>query len=247
MNGSRENPYILGMINARGGSRGIPGKNIKPLAGKPLIGYAIETGLAVPGIDRVIVSTDDRAIADVAESFGAEVPFMRPAELASDTSIQIETIHYNVERLEADGPRIDVVVLLQPTSPLREISDVSGCIERLLSSGADTAITVADAGKFNPFGLWRKGTGLELKPFVETPSAGYNRQDMEALYWRTGSVYAMRREVIMERRALYGERVVGHLVDAPRSHFNLDSLFDWELCEAWLAYQSEREERPARS
>lgn len=231
-------PYILGMINARGGSRGIPGKNIKPLAGKPLIGYTVESGLTVPEIDRLIVSTDCPKIAEVARAFGAEIPFMRPTELASDTSIQIDTIRYNISRLEQDsGQRIDIVVLLQPTSPLRRVADISGSIEKLIATNADTVITISESAKFNPMGLWRSGPNHDIVPYSKTPTGGYNRQQAETFFWRTGSIYVMRRHVIMDQHALYGAKVAGYMVDEEYSCFNLDSLFDWNLCEAWIEHR----------
>jgi CMP-N-acetylneuraminic acid synthetase len=230
------------MINARGGSKGIPRKNIRPLMAKPLIGWSIEVAKQVRYIDRVIVSTEDEEIASVARRYGAEVPFMRPAELASDTSLQFDTILYNVERLEASGPRLDIVVLLQPTSPLRTVGDVEGCIELMASTGAETVITIAELHHFHPMGIWRIGEGTKLAPYDSTARAGFNRQTMPPLYWRTGSVYAFRRDVVLQKRAIYGDKVHGYMVNEPRSWFNLDTDFDWQLTEAWLQHQGYRQQ-----
>jgi CMP-N-acetylneuraminic acid synthetase len=231
-----EKANILCMINARGGSKGIPRKNIRPLMGKPLIAWSIDVAKRSRYIGRVIVSTEDEEIATIARQHGAEVPFMRPAELATDTSLQFDTIRYNVERLEAKGGRIDVVVLLQPTSPLRTTADVEGCLELLAQTNADTVVTVAELHRFHPMGIWRMADGTRLAPYHTTEPAGFNRQTMAPLYWRTGSVYVMRRDVIMQKGAIYGEQVHGFVVNEPRSWFNIDSDFDWQLTEAWLRY-----------
>lgn len=238
---SLDGAYVLGMINARGGSKGIPRKNIRPLLGKPLIAWTIEVAKQARYLDRVIVSTEDEEIAAVALRHGAEIPFMRPAELAGDTSLQFDTIRYNLERLESDGPRIDIVVLLQPTSPMRTPGDVEGCLELMTTTNADTVITVAELHQFHPMGIWQRGDGTELKPYYKTELAGYNRQVMGPLYWRTGSVYAMRREVILRKRAIYGDKVHGYLVNEPRSWFNIDTDFDWRRMEAWLRNEQSSE------
>ena len=229
---------ILCMINARGGSKGVHRKNVRPLMGKPLIVWSIETARQARYIDRVMVSTDDDEIAEVARRFGAEVPFMRPAELAADASLQFDTIRYNIEMLEADGPQIDIVVLLQPTCPLRAVEDVEGCLELMAETGADTVITISELRHFHPMGIWRLAEGSKLASYQATEPAGFNRQGLGTLYWRTGSVYVMRRDIIIENNAIYGNSVHGYQVNAPRSWFNIDNEFDWQLTEAWIRYQS---------
>lgn len=227
---------IVCMINARGGSKGIPRKNIRPLMGRPLIAWSIEVARQARFVKRVIVSTEDEEIAAVAREYGAEVPFMRPAELASDTSLQFDTIRYNVERLEAESGRIDAVALLQPTSPLRTAGDVEGCLELMAKANADTVITIAELHRFHPQGIWHATEGTRLAPYASTEPAGYNRQAERPLYWRTGSVYVMRRNVILEKNAIYGDNVHGFVVSDARSFFNIDSEFDWQLTEAWLRH-----------
>lgn len=227
---------IICMINARGGSKGIPRKNIKPLCGKPLIAYSIELAKKVPHFSRIIVSTEDEEIADVARRFGAEIPFMRPAELAADNSIQLDTIRYNILELEKTGPRVDAVVLLQPTSPIREPDDVIGCLNLMETENADSVVTVAEVNKYHPYGLWKFDTGSSMEPFSEMALSGYNRQGLEKIYWRTGSVYAMQRDVVVEKQALYGDNIHGYVVDEARSWFNIDSQLDWQMTEAWLLY-----------
>lgn len=226
---------IIAMINARGRSVGVPRKNIKLLQGKPLIAYSIEVAKSVPAIDRIMVSTEDAEIAEVARQWGAEVPFMRPEELATSTSVQLDTIRYNVEQLELRGEKVDIVVLLQPTAPLRSAEDVAGCIDLMLTSDADTVITVTDVGSRHPTGIYRMHEKSVLEPFVTSSAAGFNRQNLERIYWRTGAVYVMRRDVIINQRAIYGSKVLGYPVPEERS-FNIDTMFDWRLVEAWLEY-----------
>lgn len=240
---TQQKPYILGMINARGGSKGVPRKNIKLLGGKPLIGWSIDVARQVPELSRIIVSTEDEEIAQIAREYGADIPFMRPAELASDTAVQLDTIIYNVERLEREeGQRIDAVALLQPTQPFRLPEDVSGCIRTLLETGAESAITIAP-NKHHPLGIWTKNAdGQGLKQFLKNADAqaGFNRQQMEALYFRTGAVYVISRKALVEKKSLYGDHVEGHIVDDIRSWINIDDMQDWEMAEAWLAYRNSK-------
>ena len=237
---SLDGAYVLGMINARAGSKNVPRKNVRLLLGKPLVAYSIEVGRAVPLIDRVVVSTEDEEIAQVARSYGADVPFMRPKALASDTALQIDTIVHVVKALEEIGPRIDIVVLLQPTCPLRTVGDVEGCLDLMARSGADTVITVAET-KYHPMGMWYRDENSRLEPYATTEAKGYNRQDLKTIYWRTGAVYVIRREVILERNAIFGDKVCGYVVNEPRSWFNIDTELDWQLVEAWLHYHQQEE------
>lgn len=228
---------VLGLIAARGGSKGVPRKNIRRLGGRPLIAWAIETGLAVDRIDRVVVTTDDEEIASVAREWGADVPFLRPAELATDAALQIDAISHAVQELEETGGQFDVVALLQPTVPLRSPADVDDTLNLLERSGADSAITVAEVGGFHPRTYYTRTTEGLMDPMLPSPPEGVRRQDFSTYYWRTGAVYAVRRDVLLEQRSLYGSSTVGHVVPMERS-FNIDSEFDWMVTEAWLAYQS---------
>lgn len=147
----------LGLINARGGSKGIPGKNIKLLNGRPLIAYSIEAGLAASRISRVVVSTDSTEIAEVARQHGADVPFMRPLGLASDTALQLDAIRHAVSVLEAEGDFYDVIVLLQPTCPLRTYLDVDKAVDLMEKSAADTVISVMQVHGQHPLTMYVGG------------------------------------------------------------------------------------------
>jgi CMP-N,N'-diacetyllegionaminic acid synthase len=230
-----KNKRILGLINARGGSKGVPGKNIKLMNGKPLIGYSIECGKASRYIDRLLISTDDPEIANVAKSFGADVPFLRPLELASDTSKQIDAIIHAVGYVENQGELYDYVCVLQPTCPLRQAEDVDGTLELLISTQADSAITVTDVGGRHPRTLYKKDNNCNLVPYLDSDAAGVLRQNFEDLFWRTGAVYAMKRDVLINRLSLYGDSICGYVMPEERC-FNIDSPFDWNLCEAYMMY-----------
>jgi CMP-N,N'-diacetyllegionaminic acid synthase len=224
---------VLALVNARGGSKGVPGKNIRQLAGKPLIVWSIEAGLRSRHISRLLVSTDSPDIAEVARAAGADVPFLRPAELAQDTSLQMDAIRHAISFVEADGDRYDVVTILQPTTPLRTSGDIDGALDLLQQSGADSVISVCDVGGRHPMTCYRCSAGGQLQPLMPANSAGVLRQDFGALLWRNGAIYATRREVLMEQSSLYGQSTFGYAMPEERS-FNIDTLFDWDLTEGYI-------------
>lgn len=224
---------ILGLVNARGGSKGVPGKNIKPLGGKPLIAWSIAAGLGSKMLSKLVVSTDCEDIAAAARAAGADVPFLRPAALATDTARQIDAVIHAVTFMEAQDGRYDYLCILQPTCPLRSAADIDGALDLLVSSGADSVITVTEVGGRHPMTLYRKGEAARLLPYVPSDGAGVLRQAFEPVFWRTGGVYAMKRDVAVERRSLYGDDLRGYAVPEERS-FNIDSPFDWDLCAAYV-------------
>lgn len=226
-------PRVLGLINARGGSKGVPGKNIRLLHGKPLIAYSIEIAKRSRLIDRVVVSTDSPEIAIIARNYGAETPFIRPKELASDNSLQIDSIIHAVDFIEQEeNQSYDYICLLQPTSPIRLINDVDDVIEKLISYGADSMITVTQVKGFHPFTYYKMTNDERLEPFMQTPTAGVIRQDFPEIFWRTGSVYALKRDNL-KFRSLYGNDIRGHIIPAERCA-NIDDPLDWEITELLL-------------
>ena len=196
--------FIIAMINARGGSKGIPKKNIKSFLGKPLIVHSIDVALKIKKINKVLVSTDCKNIAKVAEDNGAYVPFMRPKKLATSNALQVDTIIYNIKKLEHIlKKRIDIVVLLQPTAPLRSKEDIDGCINLIIRKNADTVISITDVGNRHPTGIYKIKNKDELIPFVKINKSGFNRQELEKIYWRTGSVYVIKRDVLINEFQMY--------------------------------------------
>ena len=234
---------VLALVNARGGSKGVPRKNVRPLLGKPLIAWSIEAGLAATRVASVVVSTDDPEIAEAARHHGARVPFMRPAELAADDSLQIDTVRHAVGFLEAQNEFHDVVLILQPTAPLRRPEDVDGALQLLEMSGADSVISVSDVGGRHPLTCYRADADGVLSPLLPSDARGVQRQDFGTVLWRNGAIYAMRRDVVMTQHSLYGTRTVGYPMPEERS-FNIDSLFDLRVTEGYLRLLAEEGKVP---
>ena len=185
----REN-RILALIPARGGSKGIPHKNIIPVAGKPLIRYTIDAALQSRYIDYVLVSTDDEEIARVAKACGAQVPFLRPAELAADTSRTVDAVIHAAETLKQHGETFDSLVLLQPTSPLRTAEDIDGAIEKFYTGGRQAVVSVSPVEDHPVLVRTIEQTtdGERLKPLL-AGSSTVRRQDMPAFYRVNGCIY----------------------------------------------------------
>lgn len=227
----KKKPLILAVVTARGGSKGIPGKNIKMLGDKPLIAYSIDAAKKSKFITHAIVSTDDVAIADVAKKYGADVPFMRPVELAGDKVKHVPVMQHAITFMEDKlGVKFDFVVILQPTSPFRTVDDIDETLKKLISSNADSAVTLVDTGNDHPVKAKKLVGGLVLPYLIPEPE-GVRRQDLEPAYRRSGAVYAMRRHLIMEG-GLYGKTIAGHVVPADRS-VDIDTPFEWFRAE-WM-------------
>ena len=224
---------ILGLIPARGGSRAIPLKNIAPLAGRPLLAYTCEAALASQRLTRVILSTDDPGIAEVGRARGVEVQFMRPAELARDDTPMLSVLQHALRVLqETESYQPEVIVLLQPTSPLRRAEHIDAAVDVLLETNADTVVSVVPVPhQFNPVSLICLEDG-RLVPYVEGPLV-LRRQDKPKVYARNGpAVLAVRREVV-ESGKLYGE-VVRPLEMGMADSVDIDSISDLALAEFWL-------------
>lgn len=229
---------ILALIPARGGSKGIPRKNIRPFSGSPLIAWSIAAALQSQSVTRVIVSTDDEEIAAVARACGAETPFLRPAQFAEDKTTDLPVFEHALKWLaENEGYRPDVVVQLRPTSPIRPKGCVDDAVRILLEHpDADSVRGVVPAGQ-NPHKMWildpEQGPMTHLLDVagVDEP---YNapRQVLPPVYWQTGHIDAIRPRVILEKGSMSGEAIYPVLID-PRFTVDLDSLNDWVRAE-WL-------------
>lgn len=224
---------VLGLICARGGSKGIPRKNIKLLMGKPLIAYAIEVGLKAKGIERLVVSTDDQEIAEIAREYGADVPFIRPAELAQDNSLQIDAIKHALEYIQYEDGVYDALCLLQPTCPLRTVEDVDGALAVLEKERADTVISVTKVTGYHPVTMYAELADHSVVPLMRSDSAGVLRQDFSDVFWRNGAVYVVKADVLLKKNSLYGSKVCKYEMPAERSA-NLDEPFDWLIAEACI-------------
>lgn len=217
----------IATICARGGSTGLPGKNIRPLCGRPMIVHTIEQALRCPGVDRVFVSTDDESIASVASDAGAEVPFLRPAELATDTAAKLPVIRHLVAAVEGMGVGVRRIVDLDPTSPLRLTEDIRASME-LLTPETEVVITGFRAEKnpyFNMVELGPDGTAALCKSL---PGGVVARQQAPAVFSMNASVYVWWRPTL--ERAIWDCRVRLHEMPRERS-IDVDSMLDFEIVE----------------
>lgn len=225
---------VLGVITARGGSKGLPGKNIKLLGGKPLLQYTADAARRSRCLTETIVSTDSMEIADVARSCGVPVPFLRPADLAADTTPHLPVLQHAVREMEAKtGRTYEFVVTLQPTSPFRLPEDIDGTVELLISSKADSAVSVCEVDSgYHPVKA-KRFEGRRLLPYCVAEMEGTRRQDLPPAYKRNSAVYVSRRDLIMKDNRFYGEHVVGYVVPRERS-IDIDSPLDWIVAEYML-------------
>jgi len=229
---------VLGLITARGGSKGVPRKNIRPLCGKPLLAYTAETALQAKNLARVVLSTEDEEIAEVGRNCGLAVPFMRPVELASDSTPSLAVVEHALLTLEESGEFFDAVCLLQPTNPLRRSSDIDACVNLLSASDADSVVSLLPVPhEYNPHWVyWMKGNGegshLTLVTGETSPIS--RRQDLPPAFHRDGSVYVTRRDTVINKESLYGEHLLGYVID-PQFSANIDTEADWETVEKRIA------------
>jgi len=225
---------VLGLIPARGGSKGIPGKNIVPLAGKPLLAWTCEAARASRSLSRVLLSTDDSQIAEVGRACGVEVPFLRPPELARDDTPSVDVAVHALQWLaDHEGWRAEVLVLLQPTSPLRRAEHIDAAVAELERTGADTVVSVVEVPhNFHPWSVMKRN-GEWLEDFLP-PAPGldrFRRQNLPRLYARNGpAVLVTRALTILTRHSFYGERVAGYLMERGPS-LDIDDPEDLELAE----------------
>jgi len=235
-------PEVLVIIPARGGSKGIPRKNIRNFAGSPLIAYSIAAGLQAETVTRVIVSTDDEEIATVARQWGAETPFLRPAEFAQDRTLDLPVFQHALTWLaENENYHPDVVVQLRPTSPVRPRGCVDAAVSLLLAHPeADSVRGVVPSGQ-NPHKMWRVDTESgQMKPLlaVEGVAEPYNapRQVLPQTYWQTGHIDAIRPAVILNQNSMSGKVILPLHID-PRFTVDIDNPFDWMRYE-WLVWHA---------
>lgn len=230
---------VLGVITARGGSKGIPRKNIKLLSGKPLIAYTIEAAKNSGIFDRIILSTDDAGIADVAKKFGCEVPFMRPAELAQDTTPHLPVMQHAVRFMEEKENYVpEYTAILQPTSPLRTAEHLKEAFEFLVKTGADSVLGVSEIPwHVTPYKAMMKNEKGFLRLMNGDPiwKRTARRQDLPQSYYSNGSIYIFKTNLLFdsENPSFYGENVVPYVMDAQYA-VDVDTPEDWEEAEKML-------------
>jgi CMP-N,N'-diacetyllegionaminic acid synthase len=222
---------VLGLIPARGGSKGVARKNVRVLCGKPLLQWTTESALGARTLDRVVLSTDDEEIASVGRRCGVEVPFLRPSELACDDTATLPVVQHALQELEKAGDRFDAVCLLQPTNPFRRAVDIDTCVDLLSVSNADSVMSVLRVPtECNPHWVYFCATDGSLTLSTGEPEPIVRRQLLPPAFHRDGSIYVTKRNAIVEQRSLYGMRVLGYEVDRARS-VNIDTPADWNRAE----------------
>jgi CMP-N,N'-diacetyllegionaminic acid synthase len=217
----------LAIIPARGGSKGLPGKNIAPLAGKPLIAHTIDAARSARSIQRIIVSTESPEIADIARCYGAEVPFLRPPELAQDETPTLPVMQHVLTALEATERFVpEIIVLLQPTSPLRLADDIDRAVAMLEETGADSVVSLCPA-EYHP--AWMKRLDRDrVLSFLEGGPEYTRRQDMPPVYRLNGAIYVTRRRVLLEENRILGLDTRALIMDA-ESSVDIDTPLDLKV------------------
>ncbi len=225
---------MIALIPARGGSKGLPGKNIRELCGKPLIAHTIEAALHAEGIDRVIVTTDSQEIAETAKRYGAKVPFLRPAELAGDTSSAVDVYLHAVDYLEAHGEApIEKFMVLLPTAPLRTAKHIEAALHEFEEKKADTLISMKEAETPISWYYERMPDGSVRNLGFDTEKAVANRQSNATYYIPNGAIYILDKKLLREKRTYYSENTVAYLMSAEES-VDIDNRIDFMLAEVLM-------------
>lgn len=221
---------VLAVVPARGGSKGLPDKNLRPFCGVPLVARAGRVAAEVAAIDRAVVSTDSARIRAVAVDAGLDAPFVRPVELSGDLIGDVDVlVHALTATEETDGRRYDIVVMLQPTSPLRTAEDVNGCLELYVRRGADSVWTVSPADKkYHPLKQLSVSDG-HLRYYDQRGAEIIARQQLDQLYVRNGVAYVVSRTCLLERRSLMGDRSFAYISTGP--HISIDTAEDLAAAE----------------
>jgi len=226
---------ILAIIPARGGSKGVPRKNIRMLAGRALLAWTVTEAKKSRYIDRLILSSEDREIISVALALGCEVPFVRPAELAQDDTPGIEPV---LHALQALPERYDYVVLLQPTSPLRLVEDIDGCIAMCIEKDASACVSVTEPAN-NPYWMYRLSPEGVLRPLFAQDEIPARRQDLPPVYALNGAVYVARCDWLLKKRTFLSDETTAFIMPPGRS-LDVDTEMDLQLCECLLKNLSAR-------
>lgn len=216
---------VLAIVPARGGSKGIPRKNIKVIAGKPLIAWTIEEAKKSKYIDKLILSSEDEEIINVAKQWGCEVPFIRPLELAQDNTAGIEPVIHAIKAINA---KYDYVCLLQPTSPLRKTEHIDGCIEKCILNNSDSCVSISEVKK-HPYWMYVLNDTDIIKPFCKEEHAVL-RQELPRLYVLNGAIYMAKADFITTNFGFIDDNTIGYYMDAISS-IDIDEYLDFFIAE----------------
>lgn len=214
---------VLGLITARGGSKGLPRKNVLTVGGKPLIGWTIEAALKSRFIERVVLSSDDDEIMEAAKTWGCEVPYRRPAHLANDTASSMDVVLHALGQL----PGYEYLVLLQPTSPLRTAADIDAAFELLQSTGASSCVSVCEADQ-SPYWMFRIKNGSKVERLLPDETSATRRQDLPPIYVLNGAIYIARVDWLRQSKNFLGEGCVAYVMPRERS-LDIDNAEDLEV------------------
>jgi CMP-N,N'-diacetyllegionaminic acid synthase len=228
---------IIAIITARGGSKGLPGKNIKPLLNKPLIGWTIEQAKNCEYIDEIFVSTDCPQIKEVSEQFGAKIPVLRPEELASDTSSSMDVVEHVINYFEDQNQFFDYIILLEPTSPLRGRHDLSKAIEQLINTpDADGITSIGEVHTEHPMIVEKLNANNRLCSYIDNVEEITQRQQADEAYFPYGVVYAIKTKVFKEKRAFHTENIIPYFIERWQC-YEIDDIYDFYCIEAILEKQ----------
>jgi len=228
-----QSPSVLGVVPARGGSKGVPGKNIRELGGKPLIAHTLEAASRAALLTRTVVSTDSEEISDVCRAFGADVPFLRPPELASDTARVQDAVLHLLDQLEAT---YTYVLLLQPTAPFRSAEDIDGAIRLATQTGAESVVSFTQEETQHPYYMYELDQDCDpprVTPMFNYP-VGTPRQEFPPVYYRNGAIYLTRTDTLRRDRSFVSPQTVPYLMPEERS-VNIDTEEDFQYAEYLLA------------
>ena len=238
-----KNKTFLAIIPARGGSKGLPGKNIKELCGKPLIAWSIEAGLNSQYLDEVVVSTDYQDIADISKQYGASAPFLRPDCLANDTATSFDAIKHTIDYYKNElNKEFDYIVLLEPTSPLRESKDIDFSIEDLINSNANSIVSIGKTEDQNPAFLVNMNNKRYISGYEDKAMSIKRRQDILDVYFFEGSIYISKITSLLENKTFYHEETIGYLFPKYKT-LEIDDIDDFIMVEAIMKYKGYSNEK----
>ena len=229
-----KNKKILVVIPARSGSKGLPGKNIKVLCGKPLIGWSIEQSVDSKYVDKTIVSTDSDVIANIALNYGAVIPFLRPQELAQDTTPTIDVINHLIENLKET---YDILVLIEPTSPLRKKDDIDNCIKLLCDNfeNSSAVISLGEVHMENPY-ICKVLKDNKVKSFIECNKTITRRQDLDTVYFPYGVAYVSKIDTLLKSQTFYQNNALPYIIDRWQN-YEIDDVYDFICVESIIKYK----------
>jgi len=219
---------VLAIIPARGGSKGLPRKNVRNLAGKPLIAWTIEAAKKSKFIDRLILSSEDAEIIEAAKQWGCEAPFVRPVALAQDETPGIDVVLHAIEEVA----EYDYILLLQPTSPLRTTKDIDECIKHCLKQKANSCVSLVQSQK-SPYWMFQVDKNGKMKPLLTKGPTYSRRQDLPAVYAINGALYFAKREWLLKKKTFFTKETIAHIMPPERS-LDVDSELDLMICDLLL-------------